>query len=168
MQQAAEKIFENFLFFLYLPLDDIRIRGRIRFALEGSGNVLSFSGRTGVRQNKLFDKLTVKPNQTCWKFVSNRCVSSESAAPSAGYDLPGRAQEKPAGLQRFVFAVSAVTVFQHFRCPAAMPDISVEPFSTISAGASAMVDSTIQIEGFDPGSERTLAAWLRHASRTDH
>ena len=28
-------------------------------------------------------------------------------------------------------------------------------------------DSTIQIEGFDPGSERTLAAWLRHASRTD-
>src|SRR4030042_4048909 len=23
------------------------------------------------------------------------------------------------------------------------------------------------IEGFDPGSERTLAAWLRHASRTD-
>jgi len=29
------------------------------------------------------------------------------------------------------------------------------------------VDSTIQTEGFDPGSERTLAAWLRHASRTD-
>jgi hypothetical protein len=28
--------------------------------------------------------------------------------------------------------------------------------------------STIQIEGFDPGSERTLAAWLRHASQTDH
>ena len=28
-------------------------------------------------------------------------------------------------------------------------------------------DSTIKIEGFDPGSERTLAAWLRHASRTD-
>ncbi len=27
-------------------------------------------------------------------------------------------------------------------------------------------DSTIKIEGFDPGSERTLAAWLRHASRT--
>jgi len=25
-----------------------------------------------------------------------------------------------------------------------------------------------QTEGFDPGSERTLAAWLRHASRTDH
>jgi hypothetical protein len=24
-----------------------------------------------------------------------------------------------------------------------------------------------QTEGFDPGSERTLAAWLRHASRTD-
>ncbi len=29
-------------------------------------------------------------------------------------------------------------------------------------------DSTIQIEGFDPGSERTLAAWLRHASRTNY
>jgi hypothetical protein len=28
--------------------------------------------------------------------------------------------------------------------------------------------STILSEGFDPGSERTLAAWLRHASRTDH
>ena len=27
--------------------------------------------------------------------------------------------------------------------------------------------STIQIEEFDPGSEWTLAAWLRHASRTD-
>ena len=27
-------------------------------------------------------------------------------------------------------------------------------------------DSTIQIEGFDPGSERTLAAWLKHASQT--
>ena len=27
--------------------------------------------------------------------------------------------------------------------------------------------STILSEGFDPGSERTLAAWLRHASRTD-
>jgi len=27
---------------------------------------------------------------------------------------------------------------------------------------------TIKIEEFDPGSERTLAAWLRHASRTDH
>jgi hypothetical protein len=25
-----------------------------------------------------------------------------------------------------------------------------------------------QTEGFDPGSERTLAAWLRHASRTDY
>ena len=24
------------------------------------------------------------------------------------------------------------------------------------------------LEEFDPGSERTLAAWLRHASRTDH
>jgi hypothetical protein len=24
----------------------------------------------------------------------------------------------------------------------------------------------IPIEGFDPGSERTLAAWIRHASRT--
>ncbi len=44
---------------------------------------------------------------------------------------------------------------------------SVEPLTTISAGASAKVDSTIKIEGFDPGSERTLAAWLRHASRTD-
>jgi len=31
-----------------------------------------------------------------------------------------------------------------------------------------MMDLTIQIEGFDPGSERTLAAWLRHASRTDY
>ncbi len=29
-------------------------------------------------------------------------------------------------------------------------------------------DSTIQNEGFDPGSERTLAAWLRHASRTNY
>ena len=44
---------------------------------------------------------------------------------------------------------------------------SVEPLETISAGAPASVDSTIQTEGFDPGSERTLAAWLRHASRTD-
>ncbi len=25
----------------------------------------------------------------------------------------------------------------------------------------------VQTEEFDPGSERTLAAWLRHASRTD-
>jgi hypothetical protein len=24
------------------------------------------------------------------------------------------------------------------------------------------------LEEFDPGSEQTLAAWLRHASRTDH
>ncbi len=76
-------------------------------------------------------------------------------------------KKNPQGQQRYVFAVSAVTVFQHFRCPAAMPDISVEPFSTKPADASAKADSTIQIEGFDPGSERTLAAWLRHASRTD-
>ena len=41
----------------------------------------------------------------------------------------------------------------------------VEPLMTKPAGASAMADSTIQIEGFDPGSERTLAAWIRHASR---
>ncbi len=32
---------------------------------------------------------------------------------------------------------------------------SVKPFS-----------SSLFNEGFDPGSERTLAAWLRHASRT--
>ena len=55
-------------------------------------------------------------------------MSSESAALSAAYDPPERAQEKTARVQRFVFAVLAVTVFQHFRCPAAMPDISVEPF----------------------------------------
>ena len=30
------------------------------------------------------------------------------------------------------------------------------------------VRQTIKTEEFDPGSERTLAAWLRHASRTDH
>ena len=88
-------------------------------------------------------------------------------------------KKNPQGRQRYFFANSAVTVFQHFRCPAEMPDISVEPFSTkpadadgflvdLSAEALAKVDSTIQIEGFDPGSERTLAAWLRHASRTDH
>ena len=41
---------------------------------------------------------------------------------------------------------------------------SVEPSTTKTASA----DSTIQTEGFDPGSERTLAAWLRHASRTDY
>ena len=76
-------------------------------------------------------------------------------------------KKNPQGRRRYVFADLAVTVFQHFRCPAEMPDISVEPFSTISADASAKADSTIQIEGFDPGSERTLAAWLRHASRTD-
>ena len=40
---------------------------------------------------------------------------------------------------------------------------SVEPSKTKTASA----DSTIQTEGFDPGSERTLAAWLRHASRTN-
>ena len=105
------KNFEKFLFFPCLPLDDIIIWGRIRGAIEGSGIVLSSLGRTGVSQNKFFDKLTVKPNQTCWEFVFNRCVSSESAAPSAGYDLPGRAQEKPARGQRFVFAISAVNRF---------------------------------------------------------
>ena len=31
---------------------------------------------------------------------------------------------------------------------------------------SVLPDSTIKFEEFDPGSERTLAAWLRHASRT--
>ena len=30
------------------------------------------------------------------------------------------------------------------------------------------VESVIQIEEFDPGSELTLAAWLRHASRTEY
>jgi hypothetical protein len=29
-------------------------------------------------------------------------------------------------------------------------------------------DQRYKFEGFDPGSERTLAAWLRHASRTDY
>ena len=61
-RQAAKK-FQNFSFFSCLLLDDSTIRGRIRRALEGSGNVLSFPGRTNARQNKFFDKLTVKPNQ---------------------------------------------------------------------------------------------------------
>ena len=30
------------------------------------------------------------------------------------------------------------------------------------------IESIDQLEEFDPGSERTLAAWLRHASRTDY
>ena len=46
----------------------------------------------------------------------------------------------------------------------------VEPFDDsplrflAKAGAG---ESIIKLEEFDPGSERTLAAWLRHASRTD-
>ncbi len=38
---------------------------------------------------------------------------------------------------------------------------------SLNCQISASADSTSQTEGFDPGSERTLAAWLRHASRTD-
>src|SRR6516162_6789702 len=33
-------------------------------------------------------------------------------------------------------------------------------------GASAPEGKANTFEGFDPGSERTLAAWIRHASRT--
>ena len=31
-----------------------------------------------------------------------------------------------------------------------------------------ITESIDQLEEFDPGSERTLAAWLRHASRTNY
>ena len=50
------------------------------------------------------------------------------------------------------------------------PSQSVEPFlddiPPFLLSQESMGDSTNQFEGFDPGSERTLAAWLRHASRT--
>ena len=83
-----------------------------------------------------FDKSTVKP-----------IIGSESAVPAAGYAPRRELKELP-------FFNSALSV--------RMPE-SVEPSfdeNRLRAG------STIKIEGFDPGSERTLAAWLRHASRT--
>ena len=56
---------------------------------------------------------------------------------------------------------------------------SIQPYLQISVGLTftddipliylqqqVRGDSTNQSEGFDPGSERTLAAWMRHASRT--
>ena len=51
--------------------------------------------------------------------------------------------------------------------------IKLEPFilaeASMRMGAETGVEDfklITSIEGFDPGSERTLAAWLRHASRT--
>jgi hypothetical protein len=44
---------------------------------------------------------------------------------------------------------------------------SVESLNSKNTAPSGVV-STIQIEEFDPGSERTLAAWLRHASQTGY
>jgi hypothetical protein len=38
---------------------------------------------------KLFDKLTVKPNQLLLEIYFRQLLSSESAALSAGYALPG-------------------------------------------------------------------------------
>ena len=35
-----------------------------------------------------------------------------------------------------------------------------------TGGRAAAGRKSFLIEGFDPGSERTLAAWIRHASRT--
>ena len=40
-----------------------------------------------------------------------------------------------------------------------------EPFLNNSSRLSGRVEYGLNFEEFDPGSERTLAAWLRHASR---
>jgi hypothetical protein len=80
---------------------------------------------------KLFDKLTVKPNN------QQKCGSRGNLC---------------------VITVSLKTVFNLSSALYVLSLIRRYPF---------FADSTKQFEGFDPGSERTLAAWLRHASRTN-
>ena len=48
--RRVEKNFQKISIFFFLPLDDSIIGDRIGEALEGSENVLSFSGRTGARK----------------------------------------------------------------------------------------------------------------------
>ena len=48
--RRVEKNFQKIPIFFFLPLDDSIIRDRIGEALEGSENVLSFSGRTDARK----------------------------------------------------------------------------------------------------------------------
>ncbi len=72
-------------------------------------------------------------------------MSSESAAAAVGY--------APRSGDPMYEYISALSV-RYTR--------SVEPTT-----ARRQAGSPSQTEGFDPGSERTLAAWLRHASRTD-
>ena len=94
------------------------------------------------QQQKLFYKLTVKLNQ----------------------------QRERGFRGGFIFRVNPNNFFCQYGIlvPAIfLADRSAGPFF-FSTRAVLVTDSTIQLEGFDPGSERTLAAWLRHASRTNY
>ena len=51
--------------------------------------------------------------------------------------------------------------------PAHRSNIAKMGHKTTSVRDASPDGSMNQTEGFDPGSERTLAAWLRHASRTE-
>ncbi len=49
----------------------------------------------------------------------------------------------------------------------AFPKIAVNSHRQSGIFMSVSLCPFISIEGFDPGSERTLAAWIRHASRAE-
>ncbi len=70
----------------------------------------------GVMNEKLFDKLTVKPNIFCWIFISNG-VSSESAATGLEYAHPDSLKY----FYRCFLPALSVRMLE-----------SVEPFSTIT------------------------------------
>ena len=96
-----------------------------------------------VGEHKFFDKLTVKP------------MSSESAAVAAG--------DAPRDSIRSLF--SALSVRK--RAPKRLRAFGIPTRVLSLRRVRLTAESPNQTEGFDPGSERTLAAWLRHASRTD-
>ncbi len=98
-------------------------------------------GRLFVCQirKKLFDKLTVKPE------------SSESAALA----VKTRYRKE---LERLSFLLSTFGAYAKV--------LSLQSTNFPRAFLRKQGGSTNKFEGFDPGSERTLAAWLRHASQT--
>ncbi len=96
-----------------------------------------------VGERKFFDKLTVKP------------MSSESAVVAVG-DAP-----------RGGNPISSSALSVRKRAPKHLRVFGIPTRVLSLRRVRLTADSPNQTEGFDPGSERTLAAWLRHASRTD-
>jgi hypothetical protein len=128
---------------------------------------------SGVEDEKLFYKLTVELNDISNSYptfgISSHKRSESVKAVGRFHTMLtvfkngvqiGRIQLRPTSTLSMYDQSQSACLIDFDEC--------VESSNSKTSVAPRGAESTIQIEEFDPGSERTLAAWLRHASRTDY